>query len=393
MPEQKPIDILMYGMRRTGKSSVLASMIGQFQEAAKGTPLQLKPTASTATIMRQKLITLEKTFYEADYLNHPSFLFRGDAEDDPGFTPTYEVIPYHFDLTYREAEKTEPIAKLTFWDVPGEIYHSQDQQAMDEVADKMKRCSILIVAVDAVHLMEEGGKYSQSFHSPRILSNCISLYWSEEKNMAPKLVLFVPLKCEKYYHSLHGQSPDKEKGPTLDDVGTQIKKTFALPIDTLKKIPGPVTIAITPILTMGSVEFDHFGCGEDGKVLLQPVLGMKGAKKPARVYYRFTGDRNFSPRFCEQPVLYVLSFIINSTKRVKELEDQKKEKKKKGSLFKGLAGGLMALLIFNPAIAALYLAGRFLLGNKKVMTAYEKISVRLKKAGDGYEIIQDPLGL
>lgn len=384
------INILMYGMRRTGKSSVLASMIGQFKEAAGGTPLQITPTASTATVMRTKLVALEKTFYDADYLRQPSFLFRGDAEDDPTFTPTYEINPYHFDLTYREGEAIENVAKLTFWDVPGEIYHSsQDQNAMDEVADKMRLCNILVVAVDTVHLLEENGKYFQSFHSPRILSNLINLHWNAEKETGPKMVLFVPLKCEKYYW----RTKNGESSLTMKEVNQKIKEKFALPLDTLKKIGGSVVVAITPILTMGSVEFDYFGRDEKGEIELQPVMGMKGAKKPAKVYYRFTHDRNFSPLYCEQPVLYVLSFVINSTKRLREMEDERIAKEKKSSLFKLLFKGVVLGVAFGAVAAVIYLAGAKLLGNKKVMTAYEKISVRLKKAGDGYEIIRDPLGL
>lgn len=398
MPDQT-INILMYGMRRSGKSSVLASMIDSFREAARGTPLRVEPQSSTAKIMRSQLISLEKTFYNADYLGQSSFLFSGDSGDGGG-DPSSEIRPYYFDLVYDDGEKKETIAQLNFWDVPGEIYHWQNhkddsvrERAIQEIEEKMASCNILVVAVDTVHLMEENGKFSQAFHSPRILQNLISRCWTVEEGKvpAPKMVLFVPLKCERYYwlSKKDGALTKAEEPLTMDHVIERIKATFERPLQALKDSPYPVTVAITPILTMGSVEFDHFGRDDDGKIIREKIFGMEHSEKPARVYYRFTRDKNFHPLYCEQPVLYVLAFVVHSAKKLREIE----KKRKKRSLLGIFAEGAAFWLIFSPGVAAIYLLGKLIFGNKKVMTAYDKISVKLKKTGDGYEILQNPLGL
>lgn len=176
----------------------------------------------------------------------------------------------------------------------------------------------------------------------------------------------------------------------MNEVAEQVKKEFQSLIEYLTKpnLRERITVAITPILTMGSLAFDHFGVDEGGKVIRQQVCGNQADRRPAYVYYKFIGDKTFRPQYCEQPVLYILSFVVNSAKKA---EAEAKAKKKKHPLL-GLAFDAVKYCFLwglSPVIAIIWM----LADSADFKDSYEKISVNLKKRGDGYTILQNPLSM
>lgn len=356
----KTIHILMVGARRTGKSSVLASMIDSFKAIAQGTQFRLTADANTSAILDDKLINLREVF--DDHWGEDSFTI--DEQ------PTAGTDDYVFTVSYQEKKKAREIATLEFHDVAGEDIGNE------ETAGKIRRAGVLLVAVDTVHLMEEDGKYSSVFHKDKVLKNIVASagFADDGESMEPKMVLFVPLKCEKYYYEHR-----------MDEVAQQIKKEFQSLIDylTMPNLRERITIAITPILTMGSLAFDHFGRDEEGRVIRQKVCGNQNDRRPAYVYYRFVGDKKFQPQYCEQPVLYILSFVVASAKRASKVA-----KKKGGAFFRGVK-----FAIFFYLFGVIYLTIWFLQRREDFKNSYDRITINLKKSDDGYEILQDPLNM
>lgn len=356
----KTIHILMIGARRTGKSSVLASMINSFNAVARNTNFHLTADKTTSSFIDGKLIDLREEF-DAHW---------GEESFTIDEKPTLNPDAYVFTMSYQDKKKEQEIAALEFHDIAGEDVDNQ------ETAEQIKRAGVLLVAVDTVHLMEEEGRFSSVFHKSMQLKNIIATagFADDDESMEPKMVLFVPLKCEKYY--------DEHR---MDEVAARVEEEFRSLIDYLTKpnFQGRITIGIAPILTMGSIAFDHFGRDEDGKVIRQKIQGKQDNMRPAYVYYKFVGDKTFRPQYCEQPVLYILSFVVASAKKARETA------KKKGNLF----FNAVKFVAFFYLFGAIYLALWFLQRNKEFKAAYEKISINLKKVGDGYKMLQNPLNM
>ena len=373
----KTIDILMFGMNRTGKSSILASMMGSFKEVARDTNFNLTATDTTSQIVDSKLIKLRNVFDE--YWGMDSFTI--DESPSAGFDE------YMFTVTYKNKLKEQKLADLRFHDYAGEFLLANEKKselegkefenAKASLTEKIRKASIIMVAVDTVHLMEEGGKFSSVYHKPKILKNMIGTSgFIDDANNDPKMVLFVPLKCEKYYYENR-----------MEEVTQKVEKEFGELIDYLTKdnLKNRITIAVTPILTMGAIAFDHFGRDENGKVIRQKIQGQPNNLRPQSVYYKFVGKKKFSPRYCEQPVLYALSFVVNSAKKAQETN-----KLKKGS---NLIRNTILIAMFSYVFAAIYLVVWLLMRSKEFNKDYDSISDNLKKTGDGYEILQNPLDL
>lgn len=360
MGDKKTVHILMIGAHRTGKSSVLASMINSFQMVAENTGFHLDADKNTRLFIDSKLINLRDVVSE--HMGQRRFTIDAD--------PTSGQDAYTFTVSYQEKKQKQKVAMLVFHDIAGEDVGSDDTAAL------IQKSGVLLIAVDTVHLMEENGAYSSVFHKPSVIKNAIARagFTADTKKMEPKMVLFVPLKCEKYY-----------KEGRLQEVVEQIQgeKGFKSLIDYLKSpnFQDRITVAVTPILTMGAVAFDSFGRGEDGKVIRQQVQGQANLR-PAQVFYKFIAD-TFSPKYCEQPVLYILGFVVASAQKVrKEAETAGK------MIFDAIKRGVLIYLF-----GWLYLGIWLLMKSTTFKKDYTVLAGQLKKSGDGYKILQNPLNL
>ena len=129
------------------------------------------------------------------------------------------------------------------------------------------------------------------------------------KNDEEKLVLFVPLKCEKYFRE-----------GRMDEVTARVQEVYAKLITYLRDREGvngfkkKICCAVTPIQTLGDVVFDSFGTEEietkDGKVI------------PMQTNYRYISvDAKYRPQYCEQPLYYLLSFV---SKQYQKMQNEEK---------------------------------------------------------------------
>jgi hypothetical protein len=100
--------------------------------------------------------------------------------------------------------------------------------------------------------------------------------------------MLVPLKCEKYFYQNR-----------MDELNARVQDCYANIIDLFANTDN-VAVVITPILTMGGVEFDRFEL-KDGKHIAK---------------YAFIKDNpQFAPMFCIQPMYYMMSFIAQQYKQ------------------------------------------------------------------------------
>jgi hypothetical protein len=166
-------------------------------------------------------------------------------------------------------------------------------------------------------------------------------------NKDEKLILFVPLKCEKYMFEKR-----------MNEVANAVKTAYKALISDIQNNYGDrMACAVTPILTLGGVLFSDFGRNTNGI----SVNGLDNC--PDTVNYTFNRNSpNYNPLFCIQPLYYLLSFV---TKQYKSGQS--------GSVINQLKSNLA--LLFSS--------------DTDFFKEVENLSDNIKTTGEGYYIIHN----
>ena len=389
----KEFKVLMFGPQRVGKTSVLSSMLKQFKSETAITDINisLTPDEITKDVVEAKIKDLKEIFDKK----------ASDKSDDrwtidTNKTPAKEK--YRFIMSVAGA--ADDIG-ITFTDIPGEWLREQSKKTangeIDNVTEKelqkeLQESSVIIVAIDTPHLMEENGMYHDACNFGGHVNRLIQQ--SSGEKMCPKLVLFVPLKCEKYYHE-----------GRMDEVNKAVKDKYKMAIASMSKGEKAENymVAITPIITLGGVVFDDFGRDSEGYVEIITDNAMSFSKPEAAFYKLYDKAPKFAPKFCEQPLLYILKFILDIT----DFEPPKKAsrsfikevfKPTKGmkSIYNKIMGkgdkieiGFEDLLLLNPQILIFGRAMQYVFTPEAQNNIQEAV-LKLKVSGSGYEVLQNP---
>ncbi len=357
-------NVLMFGTRRSGKSSVLASMIESFEKinATSKNKIKLEATPDTKELLKMKKNKLEKVF-EGRIPDEP-FIIYEDLTDTP-----YE---YEFLMT---AEGSKDSHTISFKDIPGEWLMTDERKK--ELDNDAARARIIIIAIDTPHLMEAGGAF-HDFNLPTRVYDFLRCPKGEKD--IPRMILFVPIKCEKYYYE-----------GRMNEVNDRIKKQYELLFENFAVSPKKelYTVAITPILTLGGIVFDSFMKDSDGKVaIINNTKVPSLAYRPKAVYYKLYDKAPiFSPKYCEQPVLYILNFILKFAEMNQEVE------KKRSTLDKVIdtvINTILTPLFILDGIEGLKALWSGVLSDTELIKNAIKATENIKVSGDGYEIIQNP---
>lgn len=260
------LNVCMLGARGVGKTTVLTAIFDETR-GAKGlagtSKIVVTPKADTRKILANRKDELLEIFDEKRIFSN------GGIKATPGASPYY----FEFGILGQQ-----PCVDLNITDFPGEFLHTDP----DFVNKSLAESSAIMIAIDTPYLMEEDGKHNDVKNQVSLIYNYLKDNLKEITDS--KLIMFVPLKCEKYFYQRK-----------MQEVKEQIVKHYADIIE-LYKTNDKVSMVITPILTLGDVEFSHFEPGEEFPIAI----------------YKFRGEfPKFSPRFCTQPVYYLLSFTVN----------------------------------------------------------------------------------
>lgn len=298
MSENYSINVMMFGGRRCGKTSVLAAMQSSFEKSfGKG-----NLTISTAD--DDTLFTIEEKKREIN--NY--FIHKGQSREFvPDDTPTTEVMEYKFEIGLKHKSNGSII--VNFIDYPGEWLGNKEN--FSKIKDIMKKSNVVIVAIDTPYLMEQTHSDAEEavgeFNDRRNYSERIGemLKKNFELNNGIKMVLFVPLKCEKYLHE--GKMPLVYK---------KIRKAYETTFNYLDgNNKQKCIVAVTPIITFGCAEFQRFERDENHNIILDENYHL-----PKKALYIFTDTRYTEPQsqYCEQPMVYILAYVFEMARRLKE---------------------------------------------------------------------------
>lgn len=292
MPDKPIIKMCMLGPRGVGKTSVLTSVYSNMNTAVVGTEMYIKADTGTGIILNQKKSDLKNMFKPG---NKPGDEVRpGIAGDDVATT-----FGFDFGINTQNVNMG-----LEITDFPGEYVLDEPETVKAYIADS----SAIMLAIDTPHLMEYDGKYNEAKNRTSVITKFFAENASVMKER--KLVMLVPLKCEKYYHE-----------GCIEEVTQRVKEVYAELISFLRDknnvngMKGLHACIVTPILTLGEIVFDCFGV-EDGAVAEAVSHGQPLPKFPKYKYQK--AGAKYAPKYCEQPVYYLLSFVSKLYREMKE---------------------------------------------------------------------------
>lgn len=360
----KTINVLMCGGRRTGKTSIMAAIQSNIVDMFPSGDIVLDMKNSGYLINYQQQT---RGIFGFNFADQSTFVADQGAN---GGSHEYSCMVY--------LQRRQTSMRLKFTDIPGEWFINQENEK--DLENKLKESQILIMAIDSPHMMEKQGTYHEVFNRAAIISSKIKKVF--QGNIEQRMVLFVPVKCERYRASdIH---PTSQMQELLDCVKTSYSDLLSFL--TSGGNENIYTIGVTPCFTFGGAEFlrfipplDPLGnpiLGDDG-LPLKDVEWDPNTKLKVMVHlaeYRFLiddyGDHYYKPENCEQSLLYILLYLIAISQRQ----------------LSTFIGKLTASIFQNP--------------NKKMLAECKEILVQKTKkqdsegaAPEGFAILNDPLGI
>lgn len=339
------LKVLMMGGRRAGKTSMLAGLIEtmthgsvkdlvEVKNVTESKPASLKLSKSIESLKKNLLSSYGKTFLIDD--GH-----SGEFED------------YMLELMIPD---TSSKMNIQFSDVSGE-YYDMGRTHDAEVRKKVREYDVFLVAIDTPNLMEavnpNNRLCNEAINNSYNHVNDVHTFLSElddKEGMDAKLVIFVPLKCEKW-----------AKEGMIGKVVQRVKTVYASTIHALSQYIN-VEVDIMPIQTVGNIVFQEQAkalscminattpkrCSlinnktqvrfEDGTIE-NIDLSKHRFKEDSNAIIRehsslvvpnswyTTISKDYEPKNCDQLAYYILQFYLSKVLLAKDLEDYKKTKK------------------------------------------------------------------
>lgn len=265
----------MMGPRAVGKTTILTSIFADTQDNMAGTGLFFRYKAGTDS---GKLVSYRKSLEVCIEEQNPSKL-----PATPGITD------FCFETGYGNRVKADIVVK----DFPGEFLTNPERQG--DIQMFLQESNVIIVAIDTPYLMEEDGRYNAEKNKPELVINYLM---GKPEAVANKLVLFIPLKCERYFHDKRmeevANAVDKSYLHYKDVAGVSLQDFF-------KK--NNVASLIVPILTLGGIELDH--------MVLSPPTQSEVTKIPQ--YRMYAAKPEYKPLFCAQPMFHLITYTAAYT--------------------------------------------------------------------------------
>lgn len=282
-PATPMMNICMMGPKAVGKTTVLTAVFNETQRSISDTTLNLTAKGDTNAELIDRLHMLNAIFAKKKDIKDE----YSNRVENAGITATYNESSFYFGFGHIGKN---PIIDLTIKDFPGEMVVNREEDVIKFIKDS--QC--IFIAIDTPHLMELNGAYNDVKNKPNEITNLFKKAVASIKD--EKLVLFIPLKCEKYFHEQR-----------MEEVLCKVEETYSELITILDKSK-KVCCCVAPIQTLGDVEFDDFTYEGSG-VKLAP----DGC--PAEVKYKYVNDKKYSPYFCSQPLYSLLLFVAAQYKR------------------------------------------------------------------------------
>ena len=391
------LKVLMMGGRRAGKTSVLAGLVNTMINGDIKNLLAINDVTVLMPDQESLDNKIERLKESVKSLSGKTFLV------DDSKTSSFTTHSLQFEIPGTSNNMT-----IEFKDANGEFYESRASYdthggapiSKEQIIDAVKEADVYVIAIDTPYLMEAVNPGNELCdESINMAYNHVDdihsyLTYIDDKDGADaKLVLFVPIKCEKWVH--RGEA---------DKVTQRIKdvyKTVFKALDDYKNLQ----VDIIPVETVGAIEFkEHqtamicsnndfvarkccvlngetevrFGDGTCRQIMQDDIIDEDPVGKISEFHsiirpyswFHVTGNE-YAPHNCEQLAYYILQFVLKKYLFLKNLEAEKKEKeRKKKSWWKYTKIAIIAF--FSIPFAIIYWAAGKLI-EKMGTISYEEL--------------------
>jgi GTPase SAR1 family protein len=305
MNETEELKILMVALRGIGKTSLLAAMHEEFNKTFERANLQtwVDDTNTLRAIEECK-----------------SILKNIDPRLKKQVTPTQpKENPWNDQGFYFEiGSNGKKFMKLRFTDPSGEYFNPDaPPEQKDYIKQQLNQCDAVVIPIDATALMQKKtGRISYgeigTWHEEKNNSQRITQLLKDafSKVDSPRLVILAPIKCETYTRT----STDAES------LLYHIKIGYSDLLEFFKSgsLIHNVAVVVTPVQTIGNLTFAYYKTDEYNFT---------------KFYYHKTPiNAPYQPKDGEQPLRYILLFLINvvleNKKQILQKEQENLEKLK-----------------------------------------------------------------
>ncbi len=368
----------MIGASRSGKTSILASMLEQITCSSIKDYFFVEDKSEYCykeDDERALEVSLSDNVDVMKDLLNPQL---NEGKNQPRLAQlTGTTAPFTYDITVQSKTDKWKIEKevlhVMFTDLKGESFAKKGYE-FDEIEEIIKKAQVLLIAVDVPALMYAKEKKKSGINRymnlPYEVITATNLLAQEYNDPDLKrMVAFIPIKCEYWMH--HNK---------MDEVYNQIKEVYETSLVSLNNAKN-IRVMIMPMETIGGLEFEHYSeddnsyllmygeskdnrknaelfveedfignngvvrcekisdnqvrikngaiytlCSSDKLILAKergkyPYVYNEGGKPIAIPFFWFipTG-KGYEPRYCEQALFQVLMFAIECVEKQKKEE-------------------------------------------------------------------------
>lgn len=400
------LNIFMVGGRRCGKTTVLSRVYRQFNSV-----LQHDEPGG------RDLFTLNLEAQNIPHVcaaeNAIMSLFNEHGCFDDFIVEDYNPSPSMSEIKFKlQPMRGNTPLEVCFRDIPGEWCSGRSidgnevvtakgidgrdytKNPLEFVKDYIKASTVTIIAIDTPAMMEEQGAFNNTINRIGPITEAFKSLVENggDERISDKLILFVPLKCEKYVVKGNGTIDNN----SMKNVATKVRESYSELIEFIGRAPLSKTVsaAILPIITIKEVLWSKYGCFWEGE--RASIYNDNGRTRtfpdfydPKKLVYSYFSFRNAAlhdeacqngakSEFCEQPLVYSLVYTLNY------YQYRKKHPIRRRGFFGQILDWLM-----NHIIG--YLTALFNLfdNDNSFSQEAQRLSTRKMKRGNGFEIIQD----
>lgn len=277
MPNDITIKIVMTAPSRVGKTSLLAAMAAQIDQEVKEFGFRLLADTTSARLELQE---------SRKKLEHMATGPGMTTDITLGPDPSLEKREFPFTLS-KPGYPGIPKLHLRFVDLPGGWYTGKGET---ETADEMlNEAHVVLLAVDAVALMEDRGLYDTKVNMPELI--CDGILSACNKRSEPPLVLIVAVKAETYLQEKSAKGTSCKGKPGEQELRTMLCEKYKS-LGVVRKGGGEVKGCA--VETVGNIIFNDLLEGERGFPIVR--------------FRRIKGGYN--PRYCSVPILLIMKKIL-----------------------------------------------------------------------------------
>lgn len=375
--------IIMLGGRRSGKSTILSTVVHSLNDKVSHL-CGLNDATPYGSSSGMQIPLRDKRREIEEYLNKRN-KFGSNSQFIVDMTPSEDQGDFNMVASIQGASQIA----LDFVDVPGE-WMEEASDHHSTVVQHVKESDVFVIAIDTPYLMQDkNSNINAVWNRTEEIDNLLSNINVEEKD-DKKLILFVPVKCEKWVNA--GE---------VDKVTERVKQAYRLIINKWVNNPS-IEMWIMPIETAGGLESarlldayrfhrdnnDKVGeiCSidpltdiillRDGKTLFRYAINFVEDEPDKSFYLSYTqlpmswyktNGKGFKPRNCEQVAYRILHFLV---KKEEVMATLKYEEHRNKSWFRRIfsSGGRF---------------GRYLPKYRELMG-----KLPIKTSGDGFQRIE-----